>query len=224
METNVKMEQQAKVNKPSLFGMILSPSLQFERMREKAPIGLPLTIILLLMTVTGAIASFISLRNPIFESPEMEALNIPVGFTVGTGAVGGLFGGAVVLFLMAAILKGCVALMGKSTPYKKVLAILIYSSIISALGVLINGLIALALGGDEASYTSLAPLVADNQMLYAIAKSFDIFQIWYYIVLAIGLHIVTGLSKNKTIILVVILFVIGVGFASIGGLVPQPGV
>ncbi len=114
--------------------------------------------------------------------------------------------------------------MKNDTPYMKLVAIVIYSSIISTLGLLVNALIAFALGGYEVTYTSLAPLFADNVTLKAIAQNFDIFRIWYYIVLILGLQIVAGLSKNKAITLVVILFLISVVFSSLSGLFPQPGV
>jgi cellulose synthase/poly-beta-1,6-N-acetylglucosamine synthase-like glycosyltransferase len=66
-------------------------------------------------------------------------------------------------------------------------------------------------------------MAGDNKMLHALAGRFDIFSIWYYVVIAIGLQIVAGLSKNKAIVLVIILFLIGLGFSSIGGLFPQFG-
>ncbi|MFD0769225.1 Yip1 family protein [Bacillus sp. CGMCC 1.60114] len=219
METNLALEK-TQIKKPSLFGIIASPTVQFEKMKEKAPIGMPLVLMLLLMTVTGALGSYVGSNDPILKSADIK---IPIAFTVGMGAVGGLFGGAIMFFLTAAFYRICMVFMGNDTPYKKLLVIVIYSSIISSLGMLVNALIALALGGYEPTYTSLAPLMANNPTLHAIAQSFDIFKIWYYVVLALGLHIVAGLSKNKAITLVVIIFLIGIGFSSLSGFVPQPG-
>ncbi|AGK55970.1 Yip1 family protein [Bacillus sp. 1NLA3E] len=223
METNVMINEINK-EKPSLFGIITSPTIQFERMKEEASIGLPLVIMILLMGITGSLVSYLSLDNPILNDADlMSDMKIPVALSMGMGAIGGMFGGVIMFFIAAALYKFCMVIMSNDTSYKRLLAVVIYSSIITSLGVLVNTLIALSLGGYEVSYTSMAPLFEDNKMLNAIAQSFDIFKIWYYAVLGIGLHIVTGISKNKAVTLVVIVFLIGVGLSSLGGLIPQPG-
>lgn len=223
METNIELEK-VIVKKPSLFGMISSPGIQFERMREKTPIALPLFFLIVLLAIGGALVSYISLNNPVIKEINSTAeMKIPVALTVGMGALGSAIGGAISFFVIAAFYKLCMIFMGNDTPYKKLLGITIYASIISTIGLFINGIIALILGGYETTYTSLAPLAGDHSTLKAIAGRFDIFAIWYYVIILIGLQIVAGLSKNKAITLVVILFLIGVGFSSLDGLFPQFG-
>jgi hypothetical protein len=223
METNVEFEK-AEVKKPSLFGMISSPSVQFERMKGKAPLGFPLFFMFVLMAIGGALVSYISLNNPVIKDINSTAgMEIPTSLTIGMGAIGSSVGGLISFFIIAAFYKLCMIFMGNDTPYKKLLGITIYSNIISTIGLYVNGLIALMLGGYEATYTSLAPLVGGNKTLKAIAGQFDIFDIWYYVVILIGLQTVAGLSKSKAITLVVILFLIGIGFSSLGGLFSQFG-
>lgn len=223
MEANVVLEEE-KMKKPSLLGIITSPSNQFERMKEKAPIGLPIVIILLLMAVSGALVAYLSLNNPVVKNNANipDGFNIPIGFTMGMGAVGGLLGGAIMFFVSAAFYKLCMIFMGNDTPYKKLLVVVIYSSFISSIGALINALLALIFGGYEPVYTSLAPIAGDNKILHSIASNFDIFNIWYYVILALGLQIVAGLSKNKATALVIIVFLIGIGISSVGGLFQTP--
>ncbi len=221
MKTVMK-EYDVNVEKPSLLGMISAPILQFERMKEKAPIALPLIIILLLTGLSGAIVSYVGLNNPIIKDLPTP-IEIPTSFTVGMGIVGALFGGVARLFIVAAFYKLCMVFMGNDAPYMKLFAVVLYSSLIMSVGVLINGLISLSVGGYEVYYTSIAPLMGDNQMLKLIASNFDIFHIWYYVVLGIGLKVVIGLSKNKVFTLVIIVFLLGVAFSSLGGLVPTPG-
>lgn len=217
METNITLERK-ETKSPFLFGIITSPTAQFERLKEKNQFGLSFVIMLLLMAITGALASQVSLNNPILKNANTE-FHVPAGLTMGLGAGGALIGGAIMLILVATLYKVCMILMGNDTSYKKLLAIVIYSSFISSLGTLVNNMIALSLGGYEPTYTSLAPLLANNDMLHTIAKNFDIFQIWYYFVLVIGLNIVAGLSKNKAITLVVVIFLIGIGLSSLSGLI-----
>lgn len=223
METNIELEK-AQVKKPSLLGMILSPSIQFERMKEKAPIGLPIFIMFILAAIGGALVSYLSLNNPEIKNINATVgMKIPVGVMIGSGALGAAIGGLISFYIIAAFYKLCMVFMGNDTPYKKLLAITIYTNIISIIGLFINGIIGIALGGYETNYTSLAPIFGDNNTLHTIARQFDIFNIWYYVVIAIGLQTVAGLSKNKSIILVVIFFLIGIGFTSLSGLFPQVG-
>lgn len=205
--------------------MITSPAVQFERMKAKTPIAVPLIFMLLIMAITGGLMSYVSLDNPILKKATEAAggLKIPVGLTVGTGTIGSVVGGVIVFLIAAGIYKIFMVILGNDTPYKKLLTLVIFSSVISSLGLLINGLIALAVGGYEPVYTSLAPLFGDNKMLSAIGKNFDIFTIWYYVVLALGFQIGAGLSKNKAIMVVVIVFLISIGFSSLSGLVAIPG-
>lgn len=197
MQTNVEFEN-TKVKKPSLFGIITSPTVQFIRMKEKAPIGVPLICIMLIGAITGALGGYISFNNPLLKNLNSSSeFHLPVGVTIGIGAGGALISAAIMVFIMAAIYKIFMVFMGNDTPYMELVSIVIYTSVISYLGSIINCLIALALKGYSPIYTSLAPLVGDNITIKAIAGNFDIFQIWHYIVLAVGLQIVAGLSKKE---------------------------
>lgn len=218
METNIDYKA-VPVTKPSLFGIITSPTLQFQRMKENAPIGSPLVIMMLFMAITGAITGF---NNPSVKNLSgTTGFHIPVGVTMGMGAIGGIIGGTIMFFVIAAIYKIFMIFMGNDTSYKKLVSIVIYTSIISSIGILLNLLIALAVGGYELSYTSLTPLAGSNPTLKAILGSLDIFQIWHYIILGIALHITAGLSKNKATTLIVIFFIIGLGLNIAGSLIPQ---
>lgn len=224
METNVEMEKEMKEKKPSIFGIITSPSVQFERMKKNAPVGGPLILMLVLMAVMSVLVSYLALKNPSVQQAYAQAGITPSkSVTLTSGVIGGVIGGVVGFLISAAFFKICMIFMGNDITYKKLLSIVIYSSIISILGLLINGVIALAVGGYDATYTSLAPLFTDNQVLYAFMKSFDLFQIWYLVVLGLGLRIVAGLSKNQAITLVVILFLISAGLSSLSGLFQTAG-
>lgn len=224
MQTNVSIEEEKVTTKPSIFGIITSPTLQFERMKEKAPIGLPLVLVLLLMTLATTLVAYVSLDNPILNDPKLTGgMEIPVGVTLGMAAGGALIGGLISFYIIAGLYRVAMMIMGNDTNYKKLLSIVIFSSMISTLGVLVNGLIAFAVGGYEPNYTSLAPLFSDNPLLKSIGTNFDIFNIWYYVVLGLGLQIVAGLNKTKAITLVIIVFLLGVGISSLSGIFAIPG-
>lgn len=223
METKVPLQEE-NVKKPSFLGMVTSPSQQFERMKENTALAMPLVFMLLFMAVTGSLASYLSLRNPVLkDAVEVTGFKIPTSVTVGMGAVGSVIGGVIVFLIAAGFYKLIMVILGNDISYKKILLIIIFASFISSLGLLVNALIALVAGGYGANYTSLAPIMGDHKLLGAIGGNFDVFSIWYYILLAIGFQIVAGLSRNKAITIVVIVFLLGIGFSSLSGLVPVPG-
>ncbi|GAA3319201.1 hypothetical protein GCM10020331_025130 [Ectobacillus funiculus] len=57
MEPNVTATN-VEVAKPSLWGVITSPSLQFERMKQRAPIGLPMLLMAVLYAIIGALSAY----------------------------------------------------------------------------------------------------------------------------------------------------------------------
>ena len=58
-------------------------------------------------------------------------------------------------------------------------------------------------------------------VLHTIAQRIDIFNIWYYILLGIGLKTITNLNKDKLIPLIIVLFVFTSLLASIAGFMQE---
>jgi hypothetical protein len=221
------MVQEEKVHKPkpSLFGMIWAPVQQFEKMRENAPIWGPLLILAVLNAVLGGIAAYFAAGSPQLQ----EARDI-LGeggkglkmFAVGGAVAAGLFGTPIGLAITALFYKVCMMILSNDTPYRKLFSILIFAGIITALGSLINTLLLAALGGEIASYTNFSSLFETGSLGFAIAGAFDVFAIWRLILVGIGLYIAAGLSKNKTIGLLVVIFVLGLLFAGGSAFLPTP--
>ena len=55
-------------------------------------------------------------------------------------------------------------------------------------------------------------------MIQLLLGTFELFSIWQLILTAMGLHRVGQLSKTVSVIIVIIFFLIGLGFAAIGSL------
>jgi len=207
VNTNVNTTQ---VKKPSVIGIITSPKKQFIRMKEKSPILLPLVLIMILLLVSGVLVSYTGLNNPDLQAINADSdLKVPNAVLFGLGAGGSLLSGTIGLLINAAFYKACMAVMKNKTSYKKLLVVVIYSTIISLVGLLINSILAIITNGYDVTYTSLAPLFnQDKGILYSILQKFDIFNVWYYVVLGLGLNIVGGLGKSKTILLISLVFII----------------
>ncbi|PDZ96538.1 YIP1 family protein [Bacillus cereus] len=221
METNTGLNDDL-TKKPSIFSIITSPTLQFQRMRIHKPIIVPLIIILLLTIITSALISYVTLNNPTIKQMNGSSDFQPVthimflttfSFTTISGIIS--------VFCAPVFYKNIMIFFGVDTTYKELLCVTLYAVFIMKLGMLLNGTIAVFLGDYQISYTGLAPLLTDYPILHAMAQRVDIFAIWYYIVLGIGLYVLTGLNKKKILILVIVLFFITTALMSIGGIMQE---
>ncbi|PFM63877.1 hypothetical protein COJ48_12980 [Bacillus cereus] len=220
MEANLNT-QKVGGEKPSLFGMITSPGLQFERMKTSNAVWGAFWILVLLAGIVGGLAAYVGSLTP-----EAIKLNKDLGFDVPPAVTFGMgFGiGALVMgigsFISAAVYKVLMMLMSNDTSYKKLLTISVYSSIISLLGLLINTVLALVLGGSgQEMYTGLGPIFASSSgVVKGIANNIEVFTIWGFVITWLGLQITAGLSKKKATILMVIFFILTIGFGALKGM------
>ncbi len=215
-------QTEKQTEKPSIIGIFSSPGLQFERMKSKRNVFVPLTLLIMLIIVSNALISWNSLNNPAlsvfhkntdFSVPKYITFLTSFGITT----VGGILG----LFFIPIFYKNIMIFFGRDIEYKETLSIIIYSSFILRLGILLNGLIAFYLNGYEISYTGLGPLITNNAILHAVAQKIDIFTIWYYILIGIGLKTFTNLNKNKLIPLIIVIFVFTTLMASMAGFMQE---
>ncbi|PEC21084.1 Yip1 family protein [Bacillus cereus] len=225
MEANLNT-QDVGAKKPSLFGMITSPGVQFERMKTKSPVWGAFFLFIILTAAIAGVGMYQIVNHPevMGEIPDAEAAKVAGYFGIGFGALGGLFGTAIWFFVAAVIYKVIMMFMSNDTPYMKLLSIYVYTYTISILGAIVNFIIRMIIGGDmETSYTSLATLFEPGTVAHGAASSFEVFNIWGLVVMGLGLHITAGLSKKQATILIVIFFILSVGFSSLSGLAPKFG-
>ncbi|MCU5114369.1 YIP1 family protein [Bacillus wiedmannii] len=221
MEANINT-QDAGSKKPSILGMITSPGEQFERMKNSNAVWGAFWILSLLSGITGGIGTYVYSLTP--ESIKLNqelGVNVTPVMTFGAGFVFGVLGMIIGFFISAAVYKVLMMLMSNDTSYKKLLTITVYSSIVSLLGVLINAVLALILGGSgKEFYTGLGPIFASSGgAVKGIANSIEVFTIWGFVITWLGLQITAGLSKKKATILMVIFFILTIGFGALRGLV-----
>ncbi|MED0967737.1 Yip1 family protein [Bacillus paramycoides] len=219
MEANLNTQDVGA--KPSLFRMITSPGVQFERMKTKSPVWGGFFLFLVLGTILAAAAAYLSLIN----TPDLakvlkdDTSGIVKGTTLGFGAIGGLFGTAIGLFVVAGFYKVIMMFMSNDTPYMKILSIYIYANVVFYLGSLLNVALGYILGGNGTDkYTSLGPLFEQGTIAHGIGSAFEVFNIWSLILTGLGLHIAAGLSKKQATILISIFFILTIGFSMLGGM------
>lgn len=217
MEANVNT-QDVSGKKPSLLGMITSPSVQFERLRNSKNIWGIFFIVSLLQALVGGLATYVVQTSPEvlkmqeqFGGVEAPSIGMTVGKAIGSGFIGVMIG----FFIVAAVYKIFMMFFGNDTSYKTLLAIIVYSSIVLVIGGLINAVLGLIFGGSGLEYTSLAPLFEQGTLGYAIGSVVEIFYLWNIVLIWIGLQVTAGLSKVKAAVPIVVLFIIKAAFLSL---------
>ncbi|MDA2637623.1 Yip1 family protein [Bacillus cereus] len=211
MEANLNT-QKVDGEKPSLFGMITSPGLQFERMKASEKVWGMFFLVTLLQGLIGGLTTYV-----VNTSPEMIKMQKELGELAGKGSItseviygigSGFVGAMIGVLFVAAIYKVFMMIFGNDTSYKKLLTIVVYTNIILIIGGLINGIIALVLDGGATQYTSLGPLFDQGSLAYGIGNTIELFYLWNLVLIWLGLQVTAGLSKVKAAIPIIVLFII----------------
>ncbi|CCW06658.1 MULTISPECIES: Yip1 family protein [Bacillus] len=211
MEANLNT-QKVGGEKPSLFGMITSPGLQFERMKASEKVWGMFFLVTLLQGLIGGLTTYV-----VNTSPEMIKMQKELGGLAGKGSItseviygigSGFVGAMIGVLFVAAIYKVFMMIFGNDTSYKKLLTIVVYTNIILIIGGLINGIIALILDGGATQYTSLGPLFDQGSLAYGIGNTIELFYLWNLVLIWLGLQVTAGLSKVKAAIPIIVLFII----------------
>ncbi|MCM3201279.1 Yip1 family protein [Bacillus cereus] len=220
MEANLNT-QKVGGEKPSLFGMITSPGVQFERMKTSNAVWGAFWLLVLLGGLIGGFAAYVySLTPEAIELNKELGVTVSAGMTYGMGFGVGALGMGFSFLLSAVVYKVLMVFMSNDTSYKKLLAITVYSSVISLIGVLINIILAYILGGSgQEMYTGLGPIFASSSgVVKGIVSKFEVFTIWGYAVTWLGLQITAGLTKKQATIITIVFFVLTLGIGALQGM------
>lgn len=153
-------------------------------------------------------------------TPEMVEASLPNAMV--TGLISTPITLAVVYLFITLVFFAILKLMGGQGKFKAYLSVLVHANIISVLYTLLLipiSFISGSLHQGAAPLTSLAALVSQdttNTLLYGVLASLDIFSIWYYVVLAIGLTAVSKLKKNYVYYVVAGIFIVSMIIGIIG--------
>ncbi|TDL80089.1 Yip1 family protein [Peribacillus frigoritolerans] len=203
--------------KPSLFGMIMNPGEQFDRIRQK-PKVLVGFLLVTLMVLIGTFLSFVNAPELTGDLTSEEAAMVGTIMGAVSIVVGGI-GSIIVLIIMAAITLAFTKMVGSAVKFKQILSMTIYIAFVTSIGTLLNGLIAFLVKEENYinPYTSLNSIVGAEGGLGGLLMTFEVFTIWGTVLTAIGLQRVAGLSKAAAWTIAIIFFVIGAVLAAAGG-------
>jgi len=211
----------AEMNYPKMnffqrvLGVIFSPGKTMQSLAQKPRIlfGLLLTLLTPVVMIFAIFPMFLEYTRGTFETlyPNFTAEQIDQGVNIAavSGPIGGAIGAVAMWFLGALALWVIIKIFKGQGQYKQVLSILGYAAVISALAANVT-ILATQLTGvySDVSYTSLASLIPNmkGSFIFGVARSIDIFSIWKYVVIAIGVFSVSKLEKKKVYIIVACIF------------------
>ncbi|OIJ18057.1 hypothetical protein BKP45_10670 [Anaerobacillus alkalidiazotrophicus] len=199
-----------KLGKPSVFGMFLNPSEQFQKLKANPLVFVPLLLVTLLYTIAMAIIAFgtdsswlLAEIGPedieIFAEMEMFMRIMMLVTGVFIPVMGALIF-AVVIIIVAKISKSEVT-------FRQLFSLAVFVSVIGGVGVLFNAIMTTLLGTNpDIPFTSLASLFGEENVS-PLFISIEVFSIWQLIVAVVGLRKVANFGAALAWI-VMILFTI----------------
>lgn len=216
---NREMENSV-VEKPSLIGMIMNPTVQFERIRENPKILVAILIVTFL-TVIGMLMMSSGMELPT-DDPELagmseEELMVIAMISQVSFVIVGLFTPIFTIFISTVVLLIIAKIVRSEVSFKQLFSMNTYIYMISALGILLNGLIFMILqvGDPEVYITSLNSIVHAEGVLGEFLGIVEVFSIWSLIITGIGLQVVAKFSKGLSWSIVVAFFIVGAVFAMV---------
>lgn len=196
--------------KPKLLGMLTQPTEEFLKIKRQPVIWVPLIIVSLIMTIGGIITALnIDYTNDPEIQEAIQLFGMDESFMIQLSAiiigVGNFIRPAITALISTIIYLVIALVIKKPVSFSQLYSMNVYILFISALSVLLNGLLSIVLTGDPTIlFTSLAgTLQTDNIMLEKVLAMIEIFTIWGLVLTIIGLQKVANFSKRAAISIVI---------------------
>lgn len=160
------------------------------------------------MQVQGMETFGVTVTDEMYQQMEQRSRSSNLGayMAIVTQFAGVPFGALILTVLLWAVFN---TVMGGTATFKQVMAVLVHSQIISALGTVFSAPIMYARGvmqaGSVANLGAAFPMLDESSFAAKALGAVDLFLIWWVIVLSIGLAI---LFKKKTASIATGLFVV----------------
>ncbi|MDQ0185315.1 Yip1 family protein [Cytobacillus sp. FSL W7-1323] len=212
MEAELKHEVE-EPKKPRLFGMIANPSEQFERIKQQPKIWVPLLLVTLLFTV-GMIITASSMDPAYLGIDELSQAEQDMVYMISLimFVIIGIISPIFTVLISSAIYLLICKIASSDVSFKQLFSMNTYILVISVIGLILNGVIRMIIGGNpELNVTSLASVL--NAEATSVWASIEVFSIWQTILVGLGLHKVAGLSKGVAYGVAIAFFIISMIFA-----------
>jgi hypothetical protein len=212
--------------KSSIWGILISPYTQFERIKRNPRIWGPLLVVILLSIVFGgiqnmAISQDASLDNVVLEGADQQQLSqfataFAIIGTVFAGIVGPLFAISIVSLVYWLIVK----LFSSDVSFRTLFSLNTHLHLLMVLALGVHALSVWIFGLPiDARVTSLAAVFpVDHGVFRNLLDQVELFSIWKWLLTVGGLAIVAGLSRKQGWMAVLIVIGLNLAMAALFGL------
>lgn len=226
MEPSVQATPQPgeKGPKPSLLGIILEPGKQFDRIRERPVIMVPLLVVLLLMGLAS-----VATVEPMLQLPEMQTQMEMIGEDLFRYSLYLMTPVSTILMVLISILFTAFChwlltlLFQGSARFRQIFSLNAHLGVFGILAIAVYAVFLWVVGVSEstAAYpTSLGALIPASGFGGGVLAGIEVFAIWQLIVRAWGLSAISRISSGKAWVTALVPFVIVLlvtaGIAAVG--------
>ncbi|MEK3800716.1 YIP1 family protein [Peribacillus sp. FSL H8-0477] len=215
MET-VKQVNENEKEKPSILGMIGSPSAQFVKMRYNPAFAMALTIVTGLFIIGMWLTTFT--MDQIYEGLDLSGEELDIAILIGkvTAVITGILSAGLGALFSSVILLLIAKIVRSGVTFKQLFSMNIHLMVISALGLILNTAVGIAIDQSSTIYfTSLAGVLNSDS---AVLGSIELFSIWSAVLLGFGLQKTADFSKTASWVVVILTLLFSVGLAFMGTL------
>ncbi|MEH6945337.1 Yip1 family protein [Bacillus sp. JJ722] len=205
-------------SKPSLFGIIWSPVEQFEKIRNRPTIWIPLLIV----TVIYVIGTYFSISQMNYSELLGDAIpadQMEIVMTVSkiVGAVASVFVPIIMILISSALYLLVAKIAGSKVTYQQLLSMKTLIMLISAIGLIFNGLFNITINNEsDYTITSLAGVLGSDNVMFG---SVELFTIWSVVLTAIGLQKTAQLSKGLSWTVSIAFYLISLGYTYVSSII-----
>jgi len=205
--------ESSEPDRPSLLHMITQPIKQLERVKQQPVFGQALVTVIIFYLL-GNWLSTLGTEIQVVEEIEGIPEEVVIIIMTVTTFLSALLQPILSVIILSFIYFLCAKVMKRHIAFQQLISLNTHVFVISALGVVINGILIAIFGGDieqsKHMYTSMGALVHTEGMGSILLGNIELFLIWQTIVSAIGLHIVVGFSKRTSWVVAIGVYVLNI--------------
>lgn len=219
--------EQTEIKKPQspwqrLFNMVVSPMIAIEDIQRKPNYLVPLAVI----WVVGIITTFLTkdltqqLLDLTYANAGMTSDQIAQTKEMMSGYMSAMMYVGIIMLPLAPIVKGCVShllsiLFSGKGSFGATVSLMLNAYVIQMLGTLIALPVMVMTQNAAFSFSPalMLPMEKYGTPIYTTLSTLNLFTIWYLLVTIMGIQKIQGLSTWKSAVIVLIPFLLVIGFS-----------
>lgn len=211
-----------------VLGVICFPGKAMQSLEQKPRVifGILITALAPLVLILATLPMYMEFTRGLLQATyakmnlevTAQQLEQALSFSQYSALIGGPIGAVVMLLVEALVIWAIIKIFKGQGKYKQILSIVGYTAVISVLSTIVSIITTRVTGVfSNVSFTSIASLIPEmkGSFVYGMAKMIEVFSIWQYAVIAIGITTVSKLSKKKVYIIVACIFAVVAIYAGI---------